>query len=215
MNSLKKGPLIIGIAGGSGSGKTTVSEKIVNAVSQKQVLTIIKHDDYYKDQGHLTMEERYLTNYDHPFAIDNDLLVADLQKLKQNETIKKPVYDFVNHTRSTDIEIIEPTSIIILEGILTLEDKRLRDLMDIKLFVHTPADIRFIRRLRRDVQERGRSMESVITHYLETVSVMHDQFIEPSKRYADIIIPTGGNNDVAIDLLLTKIYSAHETRNSV
>ena len=215
MNSLKKGPLIIGIAGGSGSGKTTVSEKIVSAVSQKEVLTIIKHDDYYKDQGHLTMEERYLTNYDHPFAIDNDLLVADLQKLKQNETIKKPVYDFVNHTRSTDIEIIEPTSIIILEGILTLEDKRLRDLMDIKLFVHTPADIRFIRRLRRDVQERGRSMESVITHYLETVSVMHDQFIEPSKRYADIIIPTGGNNDVAIDLLLTKIYSAHETRNSV
>ncbi|MGL5042862.1 MAG: uridine kinase [Culicoidibacterales bacterium] len=212
---MKKAPLIIGIAGGSGSGKTTVSDKIAQSIPQKEILTIIKHDDYYKDQGHLTLQQRLLTNYDHPFAIDNDLLVADLIKLKNNQSIQKPVYDFVNHTRSGEIEIIEPTSIIIIEGILTLEDERLRDLMDMKFYVHTPADIRFIRRLRRDVEQRGRSLESVIKHYLETVSVMHNQFIEPSKRYADIIIPLGGDNTVAIDLILTKIYSAHQTRNSV
>jgi uridine kinase len=215
MKKDKRAPLIIGIAGGSGSGKTTVSDKIEQSIPKKEILTIIKHDDYYKDQSHLTLEQRLLTNYDHPFAIDNDLLVTDLLKLKNNQSIENPVYDFVNHTRAHETEIIEPTSIIIIEGILTLEDEALRDLMDMKFYVHTPADIRFIRRLRRDVQQRGRSLESVIQHYLETVSVMHDQFIEPSKRYADIIIPMGGDNIVAIDLILTKIYSAHQTRNSV
>lgn len=215
-----KAPLIIGIAGGSGSGKTTVAQKIVesiegNADNTDKVLTIIKHDDYYKDQAHLDMEERYVTNYDHPFSFDNELLIQDLTDLKNNKTIKKPIYDFVEHTRSDKCETIEPTSIIIVEGILVLEDKRLRDLMDIKIFVHTAADIRFIRRLNRDVLERGRDLQSVMNQYLKTVRVMHDQFIEPSKRYADIIIPTGGDNSVAIDLLLAKIYSAHAERNSV
>ncbi|GBU10512.1 uridine/cytidine kinase [Erysipelotrichaceae bacterium] len=212
---VQKSPLIIGIAGGSGSGKTTVSANIARSIPDREILTIIRHDDYYKDQSHLTMEQRLETNYDHPFSIDNDLLIADLKKLKANQAIQKPIYDFIQYTRSSKSEVVEPSSIIILEGILTLEDKRLRDLMDMKLFIHTPADIRFIRRLRRDVELRGRSLDAVINHYLETVSVMHDQFIEPSKRYADIIIPTGGDNSVAIDLLTAKIYSAHKTRNSV
>ena len=211
-------PLIIGIAGGSGSGKSTVAQKIIDGIAASddaEVLTVIRHDDYYKNQDHLTMEERYQTNYDHPFSFDNDLLIADLKKLKNNEAIDKPLYDFVRHTRAKDTEYLTPTSIIIVEGILILEDERLRDLMDIKIYVHTPADIRFIRRIQRDVQERGRSLESVIQQYLSTVRVMHEQFIEPSKRYADIIIPTGGDNTVAIDLLLTKIYSAHAIRNGV
>lgn len=205
-------PLIIGIAGGSGSGKTTVSENIAKIIGVGEMLTIIRHDDYYKDQSHLTMEERLKTNYDHPHAIDNNMLIADLLKLKQNQAIEKPIYDFVHHTRATECEIIMPTSIIILEGILTLAEASLRELLDIKVFVHTPADIRFIRRLKRDVQERGRDLDSVIDQYLNVVRVMHEQFVEPSKEFADIIIPMGGANSVAIDLLATKIYRTHEQR---
>lgn len=170
-------------------------------------MVIIRQDDYYKDQSHLTMEERVKTNYDHPFAFDNDLLVNQLKELSLNKSIQKPIYDFKNHTRSNEVEMISPSDVIVLEGLFVLEDKVLRDKLDIKIFVDTDADVRFIRRLERDVMDRGRTMESVITQYLTTVKPMHDSFIEPSKRYADIIIPEGGQNLVAIDLLTTKINS--------
>jgi len=205
-------PLIIGIAGGSASGKTTVSENIAKIINRPEILTIIRHDDYYKDQSHLTLEERLKTNYDHPQALDNQMLIKDLIKLKNNESIQKPVYDFVHHTRAKEIETIAPTSIIILEGILTLAEPELRALLDIKVFVQTPADIRFIRRLKRDVQERGRDLDSVVNQYLQVVRVMHEQFIEPSKEFADLIVPMGGTNTVAIDLLATKIYHTHIER---
>lgn len=210
-----KQPLIIGMAGASGSGKTTVTEKIAQRIPDNEMLTIIRHDDYYRNQDDLTMEQRLATNYDHPFSLDNTMLFHDLQALKNNCAITKPIYDFVHHTRSKEVEQIQPTSIILLEGILSLEDERLRSLMDIKIFVDTPADICLIRRLQRDVLHRGRSLESVLEQYLTTVRSMHEQFIGPSKRYADIIIPTGGDNLVAIDLLITKIFSAHLDRNSV
>lgn len=199
--------LIIGIAGGSASGKTTIAKKILDTFSGMKSVVIIRQDDYYKDQSHLTMEERVKTNYDHPFAFDNDLLVNQLKELSLNKSIQKPIYDFKNHTRSNEVEMISPSDVIVLEGLFVLEDKVLRDKLDIKIFVDTDADVRFIRRLERDVMDRGRTMESVITQYLTTVKPMHDSFIEPSKRYADIIIPEGGQNLVAIDLLTTKINS--------
>ncbi|TLG74278.1 uridine kinase [Culicoidibacter larvae] len=200
-------PLIIGIAGGSASGKTTVAEKIYDSLRSKSSTIIIRHDDYYKDQSHMPMEERVLTNYDHPFSLDNGLLIEHLKLLLENKAINKPIYDFKEHTRSQDCEIIEPVEIIILEGILVLEDKGLRELMDIKLYVDTEHDIRFIRRLLRDMNERGRSLDSVVTQYETTVRPMHMQFVEPSKRFADLIIPDGGENMVAVDLLVTKINS--------
>ena len=168
---------------------------------------IIKQDDYYKDQSDKTMEERVKTNYDHPFAFDNDLLVSDLKKLKKKERIEKPTYDYSKHTRSDITEVIEDRDVIILEGIFVLAEEEVRDLCDILIYVDTDADIRFIRRLRRDVEERARTVDSVCNQYLETVRPMHEQFIEPSKKYAHIIIPEGGTNTVAIDLLITKISS--------
>ena len=202
----KKKPIIIGVSGGSGSGKTSVSRAIYNHFPNHSIM-MLEHDSYYKDQSHLTFEERLKTNYDHPFAFDTDLLIEHLEKLLNYETIEKPVYDYVAHTRSTETIIQEPKEVIILEGILILEDKRLRDLMDIKIYVDTDDDIRFIRRLERDMQERGRSLDSVINQYLGTVKPMYNQFIEPTKRYADIIVPEGGENDVAIDMLTTKLQS--------
>ncbi|CAI3378631.1 uridine kinase [Enterococcus cecorum] len=200
----KKKPIIIGVSGGSGSGKTSVSRAIFNNFPNHSIM-MLEHDSYYKDQSHLSFEERLKTNYDHPFAFDTDLLIEHLEKLLNYETIEKPVYDYVAHTRSTETVIQEPKEVIILEGILILEDKRLRDLMDIKIYVDTDDDIRIIRRIKRDMVERGRTLDSIIDQYLSVVKPMYHQFIEPTKRYADVIVPEGGENHVAIDLINTKV----------
>ncbi|MDF2066252.1 uridine kinase [Bacillus sp. Cr_A10] len=203
-------PLIIGIAGGSGSGKTSVTNAISEVFKDHSVV-VIEQDYYYKDQSHLKFEERLNTNYDHPLAFDNDLLIEHVSNLLNNKAIEKPVYDYAQHTRSTKTIIIEPKDVIILEGILVLEDERLRDLMDIKLFVDTDSDLRIIRRILRDINERGRTVDSVVEQYINVVRPMHNQFIEPTKRYADVIIPEGGQNEVAIDLMVTKIKTILET----
>jgi len=200
-------PIIIGIAGGSASGKTTIAEEIKNAFADERRVLIIRQDDYYKDQSDMPMEERLKTNYDHPFAFDNDLLLQQIHELQEGKTIEKPIYDFVAHTRSSRTETCYPCDVLILEGLFVLETKEIRDLLDIKVFVDTEADIRFIRRLVRDVKERGRTLDSVVNQYVNTVKVMHDSFVEPSKKYANLIIPEGGSNTVAIDLLITKISS--------
>ncbi len=204
--------IIIGIAGGTASGKTTVTEKIARNFD-KESITVIRHDDYYKDQSNLTYEERLLTNYDHPFSLDNELLIHDLKNLLSGESIQKPTYDFTIYTRGLLTELTVPTPIIILEGILIFEDIKLRELMDIKIYVDTDDDIRFIRRLLRDTKERNRNIESIVNQYLSTVKPMHNQFVEPSKRYADLIIPEGGNNNVAIDIIVSKIKHTISTKN--
>ncbi|KOO47020.1 uridine kinase [Priestia koreensis] len=204
-----KKPVVIGIAGGSGSGKTTVTKAIYEYFKGHSIL-LLEQDYYYKDQSHLPFEERLQTNYDHPLAFDNDLLIEHLQSLVEYESINKPVYDYTLHTRSQDVIPQEAKDVIILEGILVLEDERLRDLMDIKLYVDTDADLRIIRRMLRDIKERGRTLESVVDQYVTVVRPMHNQFIEPTKRYADIIIPEGGQNHVAIDLMVTKIQTILE-----
>jgi uridine kinase len=174
---------------------------------------MLEQDYYYKDQSDLPYEERLKTNYDHPLAFDNDLLIEHIEKLLRFEPIDKPVYDYSIHTRSNEIIPVEPKDVIILEGILVLEDERLRNLMDIKLFVDTDADLRIIRRLQRDIKDRGRTLDSVIDQYVNVVRPMHNQFIEPTKRYADIIIPEGGHNHVAIDLMVTKIQTILEQKS--
>ncbi len=201
--SMKK-PLVIGIAGGSGSGKTSVTNAIYEVFKNHSVV-VIEHDYYYKDQSHLSFEERLETNYDHPLAFDTDLLIEHVEKLLNRQSIEKPIYDYTAHTRSKETMMIEPKDVIIVEGILILEDAALRDLMDIKLYVDTDADLRIVRRILRDIHERGRSVDSVIEQYLSVVRPMHNQFIEPTKKYADIIVPEGGKNKVAIDLMVTKI----------
>lgn len=200
-------PIIIGIAGGSASGKSSIAKILKDEFKDSKSVVILRMDDYYNDQSHLPMEKRLLTNYDHPFAFDIDLLVSDLNKLKTRQVVEKPVYDFMNHTRSHFTETIQPSDVVVVEGLMTLDIEQVRNMLDIKVFVDTAADIRFIRRLIRDVNKRGREMDGVIDQYINTVRVMHDQFIEPSKRYADIIIPEGAHNHVAIDLLITKIRS--------
>lgn len=202
-------PVVIGVAGGSGSGKTSVTRSISQRFTDKTVL-VIEQDYYYKDQSDLPLEERLNTNYDHPLAFDNDLLIEHLHELLRNKPIEKPVYDYKLHTRSSDVIPVVPKEVIILEGILILEDPRLVDLMDIKVFVDTDADLRIIRRLLRDIKERGRTLDSVIDQYIQNVRPSHLQFIEPTKRYADIIIPEGGQNHVAIDLMATKIENILE-----
>lgn len=204
---MREQAIIIGIAGGSASGKTSIAIQLYDYFKGNHKVEIIKQDDYYKDQGHLAFEERVKTNYDHPLAFDTDLLVSDLKKLKNKETIKKPTYDYALHTRSDKTETIVGRDVIILEGIFVLAEEAIRDLCDILVYVDTDSDIRFIRRLKRDIEERGRSVDSVCNQYLETVRPMHEQFIEPSKKYAHIIIPRGGSNVVAVDLLITKIKS--------
>jgi len=206
---MAKKPVVIGVAGGSGSGKTSVTKAIYEHFKGHSIL-MLEQDYYYKDQSHLPFEQRLNTNYDHPFAFDNDLLIEHLNALLHHKSIEKPVYDYKLHTRSEDVIIVEPKDVIILEGILILEDERLRDLMDIKLYVDTDADLRIIRRILRDIKERGRSIDSVIEQYISIVRPMHNQFIEPTKRYADIIIPEGGQNHVAIDLMVTKIQTILE-----
>ena len=200
-------PIIIGIAGGSASGKTSISRKLYETFEKTNSVVIIKEDDYYKNQDHLPMSERIKTNYDHPFAFDHQLLIEHLNVLISGGTIEKPTYDYVNHTRSKVTEVIKYSDVIILEGFFVLESKEIRDLLDIKVFVDTPSDVRFIRRLLRDVKERERTLDSVVNQYMSTVREMHEQFIEPSKKFADVIIPEGGKNYVAIDLLVTKISS--------
>lgn len=209
---MDKKPVIIGVSGGSGSGKTSVTKAIYNNFKGHSIL-ILEQDSYYKDQSDVPFEERLKTNYDHPLAFDNDLLIEHLKKLLNYEPIEKPVYDYTIHTRSNETIHVEPKNVIILEGILVLEDERLRNLMDIKLFVDTDPDLRFIRRLTRDIKERGRTLESVVEQYIQVVRPMHNQFIEPTKRYADIIIPEGGQNHVAIDLMVTKIQTILEQKS--
>ncbi|MBM7709451.1 uridine kinase [Enterococcus lemanii] len=201
-----KKPIIIGVTGGSGSGKTSVSRAILSHFPSHSIM-MLEHDSYYKNQDHLPFEERLKTNYDHPLAFDTELLIQHLEQLCQFQTIEIPVYDYVNHTRSQEVRLQEPKEVIILEGILILEDERLRDLMDIKIYVDTDDDIRIIRRIKRDIEERGRTLDSVIKQYLDVVKPMYHQFIEPTKRYADVIVPEGGENHVAVDLINTKIKS--------
>lgn len=202
-----KKTIIIGIAGGSASGKTSISQQLKAAYEDSKSVVIIRQDDYYKNQSDKTMAERVKTNYDHPFAFDHELLVKQLKALVNGQAIAKPTYDFVHHTRSDVVEEILPSDVVVLEGLFVLEEQQLRELCDIKIFVDTDADIRFIRRLIRDVKKRGRTLDSIIDQYTNTVRDMHNLFVEPSKRYADIIIPEGGQNKVAIDLLITKISS--------
>lgn len=205
-------PVVIGVTGGSGSGKTSVTKAVYESFKEHSIL-MLEQDYYYKDQSSLPFEERLKTNYDHPLAFDNDLLIEHIEKLLRYEPINKPVYDYSVHTRSKEVIPVEPKDVIILEGILVLEDKRLRNLMDIKLYVDTDADIRIIRRMLRDIKERGRTMDSVIEQYVNVVRPMHNQFIEPTKRYADVIIPEGGHNHVAIDLMVTKIQTILEQKS--
>jgi uridine kinase len=196
--------LVIGICGGTGSGKTTVAKSILEKVSAKDVV-FIQQDSYYRNLKDLPRDYRQLANFDHPDALDNDLLVHHIRKLKAGEAVELPVYDFKTHTRLHETLRIEPQPIVIVEGILIFADPRLLEQLDIKVFVDTPDDIRFIRRLKRDIDERGRTLESVIEQYLATVRPMHMQFVESSKRYADVIIPEGGHNLVSIDLISGKI----------
>lgn len=199
-------PFVIGVAGGSGSGKTTVVRNIVDALGNTEV-SVIEHDRYYRDHPTLRLEERAALNYDHPDSLETDLLVQHVKALRAGQTVEVPVYDFARHARQPDTDTVTPRTAVIVEGILIFTDPALRALMDVKVFVDTDDDTRFIRRLQRDITERGRTVESVIDQYLGTVKPMHLEFAVPSKRYADIIIPLGGHNTVAIDMLLTLIRS--------
>ncbi|EIQ82220.1 UNVERIFIED_CONTAM: uridine kinase [Streptococcus canis] len=202
---LKK-PIIIGVTGGSGGGKTSVSRAILDSFPNARI-AMIQHDSYYKDQSHMSFEERVKTNYDHPLAFDTDFMIQQLKELLAGRPVDIPIYDYKEHTRSDKTFRQDPQDVIIVEGILVLEDERLRNLMDIKLFVDTDDDIRIIRRIKRDMMERGRSLESIIDQYTSVVKPMYHQFIEPSKRYADIVIPEGVSNVVAIDVINSKIAS--------
>ncbi len=195
--------IIIGIAGGTGSGKTTLTRKLKERFGPD--VSVISHDNYYKRHDELTYDERCKLNYDHPDAFDTDLMVEQLAALRRGETIACPVYDFTRHNRSNETLLVAPTSVIIIEGILIFADKKLRDMMDIKIFVDTDADVRILRRVVRDVKKRGRSLQSVLAHYLTTVKPMHEQFVEPSKRHADVIVPEGGKNAVALDMIIRRV----------
>ena len=195
-------PIVFGVAGGTASGKTTVAHMILNAVGASQI-AYLPHDVYYRDNPQMSLEERAQQNYDHPNSLENKLLVKHIKMLRNGEPVESPVYDFTNHLRKKETVLVEPAPIILVEGILIFTKRRLRKLMDIKVFVDTDADIRFIRRLRRDMDERGRSLESVVAQYLETVRPMHLKFVEPSKVYADVILPRGGRNVVAIDMVVS------------
>lgn len=197
---------IIGVAGGTASGKSTLVRKLQEAFQEEDV-TILCHDFYYKAHNELPLEERAKLNYDHPSAFDTDVMIEHIKVLKEGKDIERPVYSFVEHNRLPQTVVVHPARVIILDGILILENKELRDLMDVKVFVDTDADVRLGRRLLRDVQERGRSVESVLNQYFTTVKPMHDDFVEPSKRYADIIIPEGGFNSVALSLLVQNVRS--------
>lgn len=206
IRELDKRPLVIGICGGTGSGKTTITRRVVESLPENYAV-VLSHDWYYKGGHALSVEERAQLNYDHPDSIETSLLVGHLQRLRAGEAIERPTYDFATHSRLLEVVRIEPRPAIIVEGILIFESASLRELMDVKIFVDTDADIRFIRRLKRDVNKRGRTVESVIEQYTTTVRPMHLEFVEPSKRFADVIIPEGGHNEVGIDLVIQKIRS--------
>ena len=195
--------LVIGIAGGTGSGKTTLMKNIINRFGD--VMTVLSHDNYYRRHDELTYEERCKINYDEPAALETDLMAYHLDLLRKGESIQCPVYDFSQHNRSDETITVEPKSVIIVEGILIFENEPLRNLMDIKIFVDTDADVRLCRRIKRDVNKRGRTLESVLTQYQETVKPMHEKYVEPSKRYADIVVPEGGKNLVALDMIMDRI----------
>jgi len=199
-------PITIGVAGGTGSGKTTVALNILEQVGFESI-AYLSHDSYYRNSGTLPVSEREKLNYDHPDSLDNDLLIEHIKKLQINEAVDVPIYDFKIHARTKEKRRVEPQKVIMIDGILIFSDKKLRELMDMKIFVDTDADIRFIRRLQRDIKERNRTTESVVNQYLSTVRPMHMEFVEPSKRYADIIIPEGGFNEVAIEMVATRIKS--------
>jgi len=198
-----KTQFVIGIAGGTGSGKTTLVNKLKEMIGDKVVT--LTHDYYYKANSDKNLEERSKMNYDHPHAFDTDMLVAHIKMLKEGLSIEHPLYDFVNHTRAQESVKVEPTKVVIVEGILIFENKELRDLMDMKIFVDTDSDVRIIRRILRDVKERGRSLDSVVEQYLNTVKLMHEEFVEPSKKHADIIVPEGGYNRVATSMIRDRI----------
>lgn len=195
--------MIIGVAGGTGSGKTTLAENIARAFGDR--VAVITHDSYYRDQSEKTYEERCKQNYDHPDAFESDLLCEHLDRLIRGESVDIPVYDYTVHNRSDKTRKVEPRNVIILEGILLFSDKHLRDMMDLKIFVDTDADERILRRILRDTKERGRSLDSVVDQYLTTVKPMHEAFVEPYKRYADIIVPGGGSNPAALDMIITRV----------
>ncbi|MBI9045980.1 MAG: uridine kinase [Anaerolineaceae bacterium] len=197
-------PLAIGIAGGTGSGKTTVAKSVLETVGRERI-AFLPHDAYYRDLRNLPLEERAKVNFDHPNSLETELLIEQINKLKMGESIEMPVYDFTRHLRTTETIYVKAQRVILVEGILIFAEKELSDLFDVKIFVDTDADIRFIRRLNRDIQERGRTTESVVSQYLETVRPMHLEFVEPSKRNADIIIPEGGLNRVAMDMVIARI----------
>lgn len=197
--------IIIGIAGGTGSGKTTLTNRLKERFGED--VTVVYHDNYYKRHNNMSYEERCLLNYDHPDAFETDLMIEHIQKLRQGIAIESPIYDFTVHNRSDQTVIINPTKVIVVEGILIFQNEILRNLMDIKIFVDTDADVRILRRILRDVKERGRNLESVVDQYLTTVKPMHEQFVEPSKRASDIIVLEGGNNVVALDILIQRVHN--------
>lgn len=196
---------IIGIAGGTASGKTTLARKLYESTKKVGSVSILRFDDYYFKMDHLTYEERCKINYDHPDSFDIELLISHLKELKNGNSINKPTYDYVVHNRAKETELIEPSNVIIVEGILIFAIPALREMFDVKIFVDTPDDIRLLRRLKRDVEDRGRTIESVSAQYLETVRPMHEAFVEPSKKYADLIVPEGGKNHIAFDFIETKV----------
>ena len=197
-------PVVVGVAGGTGSGKTTVAAEILRRAGTDHI-SFIQHDAYYKDLSDLPMAQRAMQNFDHPDALDNELLIVHLQQLKAGRPIQLPVYDFTTHSRTNRTVTVEPFPVILVEGILIFADEELRQLMDVRIYVDTDADIRFIRRLQRDIAERGRTMESVIHQYLATVRPMHQEYVEPSKRHANVIIPEGGFNEVAMEMIAARI----------
>lgn len=204
-------PILIGLCGGSGSGKSTVTEQLY-AKTGSERCTVIRQDNYYKDQSHLSLEDRQKTNYDHPFAFDNDLFIEHLKMLREGKAIDMPEYDFSVHNRKKESVRLEPKDIILIEGILLFSEPRILDLLDMRIFVDTDSDVRILRRIKRDMKERARSLDSVIDQYMATVRPAHLQFVEPSKRYADIIVPEGGYNKVAVDLIQTKVDHILEGR---
>jgi uridine kinase len=202
-------PVIVGVGGGTGSGKTTVADAILARVGRGRV-ALIPHDAYYRDLSHLPFEERVRTNFDHPDSLETGLLVAHLDALCAGQAAEVPVYDFSTHTRTSETRRVVPRPVVLVEGILVFVEKALRERFDIRVYVDADADLRFIRRLQRDIVERGRTMESVIGQYLSTVRLMHLEFVEPSKRYADVIIPRGGFNEVAVDMVATRVIAMIE-----
>jgi uridine kinase len=207
VDTLARRSVILGVAGGSGSGKTTVVRRLIDELGGHDDVAVLHHDAYYRDAAHLPPEERAEINYDHPDSLETELLIGHLGHLLEGRAVEAPVYDFAHHVRTDRTERIEPRPVIILDGILILWDRRLRELMDVKIFVDADADVRLGRRLRRDMEERGRSPDSVLDQYMATVRPMHLEFVEPSKRYADVIIPRGGHNPVGVEMVVATVRS--------